>query len=132
MTEQNIAIVRAYFRAVANGELDKLNDLMSETLVWHQPGASDLSGTYSGRAAVFDLIGKFMARSQGSFKLDRIGNVLGNGDLVAATLHFSGNTPERSMSMAGIDVLRVDNGKIQEVWLFSDDQAAEDAFWQVG
>lgn len=36
------------------------------------------------------------------------------------------------MSMAGIDVLRIESGKIQEVWLFSDDQAAEDAFWNVG
>jgi hypothetical protein len=34
------------------------------------------------------------------------------------------------MAMAGIDVLRIEGGKIKEVWLFSEDQAAEDAFWQ--
>jgi hypothetical protein len=33
------------------------------------------------------------------------------------------------MSMSGIDVLRVENGKIREVCLFSDHQAAEDHFW---
>jgi len=26
-------------------------------------------------------------------------------------------------------VLRIDGGRICEVWLFSEDQAAEDAFW---
>ena len=31
--------------------------------------------------------------------------------------------------MAGVDLLRVENGKIAEVWLFSEDQPAEDAFW---
>lgn len=129
MITENIRIVREYFSAVANGDLARLPELMSETLVWHQPGSSDLSGTYNGRDAVFGLIGKFMERSQGTFKFDSIDNILGNGDHVAVTLQFSGRTDSRSMSMAGIDVLRIENGKIQEVWLFSEDQPAEDAFW---
>ncbi len=129
MSKENIKIVRDYFEAVATGDLAKLPELLSETLVWHQPGASDLSGTYNGRDAVFGLIGSFMERSRGTFKFDSIGNILGNGDHVAVTLHFSGTTGDRSMSMAGIDVLHIENGKIQEVWLFSDDQDAEDAFW---
>lgn len=132
MSRENTEIVREYFDAVAKGELARLNELMSETMVWHQPGSSDLSGTYEGRDAVFGLIGKFMERSQGTFKFDSIGTILGNGDYVAASLHFSGRTNDRSMSMAGIDILRIENGKIQEVWLFSEDQAAEDAFWTTG
>lgn len=129
MSKENIRIVRDYFEAVATGDLAKLPELLSDTLVWHQPGASDLSGTYEGRDAVFGLIGSFMERSQGTFKFDSIGNVLANGNLVAVTLHFSGSAGDRSMSMEGIDVLRIENGKIQEVWLFSADQDAEDAFW---
>lgn len=132
MSSENVTIVRDYFEAVAAGNLAKLPELLSDTLVWHQPGSSDLSGTYTSRDAAFGLIGKFMERSQGTFKFDSIGNILANGDHVAVTLTFSGKTDSRSMSMAGIDVLRIENGKIQEVWLFSDDQGAEDAFWQAG
>jgi len=33
------------------------------------------------------------------------------------------------MSMSGVDVMTVSNGQIKEVWLYSEDQAAEDAFW---
>jgi hypothetical protein len=33
------------------------------------------------------------------------------------------------MSMDGVDVLRLKDGKIVEMWLFSGDQVAEDAFW---
>lgn len=130
MSAENIKIVRDYFAAVANGDIAKLPELMSEALIWHQPGGSDLSGTYNGRDAVFGLIGQFMERSQGTFKFDSIGSILANGDLVAVTLKFSGSTANRSMAMAGIDVLRIEGGKIKEVWLFSEDQAAEDAFWQ--
>lgn len=132
MSTKNTEIVRDYFNAVANGDLAKLPELLSETLVWHQPGSSDLSGIHNGRDVVMGLIGKFMERSQGTFKFDSIGNILDNGDFVAVTLQFSGRADGRSMSMAGIDVLRIENGMIQEVWLFSDDQAAEDAFWKVG
>jgi len=28
-----------------------------------------------------------------------------------------------------VDLLRIADGQIREVWLFSEDQAAEDAFW---
>lgn len=132
MSRENAKIVRDYFEAVATGNLAKLPELLSDTLVWHQPGSSDLSGTYNSRDAVFGLIGKFMERSQGTFKFESIGNILTNGDYVAVTLTFSGKTDSKSMSMAGIDILRIESGKIQEVWLFSDDQAAEDAFWNAG
>lgn len=33
------------------------------------------------------------------------------------------------MGMDGVDVLRLKDGKIVEMWLFSGDQVAEDAFW---
>ncbi|MDO5605894.1 MAG: nuclear transport factor 2 family protein [Paracoccus sp. (in: a-proteobacteria)] len=129
MTNTNTEIVRQYFQAVADGDLDKLPTLFSPDLIWHQPGASDLSGTYNGLDAVFTLLGRFMERSGGSFRIDSIGNLLANGDMVAVTLNFSANEGGRAMSMAGIDVLRIENGRIHEVWLFSDDQQAEDRFW---
>ncbi|GAA2656400.1 hypothetical protein GCM10010307_69970 [Streptomyces vastus] len=50
-------------------------------------------------------------------------------DLVAATIHFTGRHGDASMSMDGVDVLRIENGKITEMWLFSTDPATEDAFW---
>jgi hypothetical protein len=31
--------------------------------------------------------------------------------------------------MDGVDVMKFENGKIKEVFLFSADQTAEDAFW---
>jgi ketosteroid isomerase-like protein len=49
--------------------------------------------------------------------------------MVAASIHFAGRREGASMSMDGVDVLRLKDGKIVEMWLFSGDQAAEDAFW---
>jgi ketosteroid isomerase-like protein len=125
----NIDIARSYFRAVQQGDIPKLGELLDEGLVWHQPGSSQVSGKYRGRNTVFEMLGKMMQISNGTFAIDQIHSLMGNGDLVAATIHFTGERDGGAMSMDGVDVLRFDGGKIVEAWLFSSDQAAEDEFW---
>ncbi|SED57768.1 nuclear transport factor 2 family protein [Rhodobacter sp. 24-YEA-8] len=129
MSTETIDITRRYFAAVAAGDIPALTDLLAEDLGWHQPGRSSLSGKYTSRDAVFGLIGAFMQRSGGSFAIDRVGTFLANGDLVAATVHFRASREGAEMAMNGIDLLRIEGGRIREVWLFSEDQAAEDRFW---
>lgn len=129
MSRNNIELVQSYFDAIGRGDLDAVGRTMSPDLVWHQPGEGSLSGVHNGRDAVFGLLGAFMQRSGGTFRIDHVGPLLANGDLVAATLHFAAASGDKAMSMAGIDLLRIEAGQIAEVWLFSEDQAAEDAFW---
>lgn len=128
-TDQNIEIVRRYFDAVARGDLQAVGEAFADDIEWHQPGQGSLSGAYRGKEAVFALLGQFMDRSGGTFLIDSVGPLMGQGDRVATPLHFRAEKPGASMSMSGVDVLRVADGKIREVWLFSEDQAAEDAFW---
>lgn len=129
MTSKNIDIARDYFQAVQTGDLAKVGELLDEQVVWHQPGANRFSGEHQGRDAVFALLGGMMETSQGSFAIDQVHALMGNGDTVAATIHFTGSHTTGSMSMDGVDLLRLKDGKIAEVWLFSGDQRAEDAFW---
>ena len=129
MSKQNIDLVRAYFEALMRGDLEAAGNTFADDLVWHQPGSNSLSGTHRGKLAVFGLLGGFMERSAGSFRIDRVDQLFANGDLVTATIAFSASAGGKSMSMAGVDLLRVENGRIVEVWLFSADQPAEDAFW---
>ncbi|MGI5430310.1 nuclear transport factor 2 family protein [Streptomyces sp. CA-179760] len=129
MTSANIDIARAYFQAVQTGDMATLGDLLDEAIVWHQPGANRFSGEHKGQGAVFQMLGGMMEASQGTFAIDKIHSLMGNGDLVAATIHFTGRRGDTSMAMDGVDLLRLQNGKITEMWLFSGDQNAEDAFW---
>ena len=105
-------VVRRYFDAVARGDMPTLASLFCPDVVWHQPGGSPLSGTYQGTDKVFALLGQFMERSEGTFRIDSIGPLMSQGDLVATTLHFRAERSGQSMSMGGIDVLRVENGQI--------------------
>ncbi|WP_329416633.1 nuclear transport factor 2 family protein [Streptomyces sp. NBC_00704] len=129
MTGKNVDIAREYFQAVQKGDLARVGGLLDEEIVWHQPGANRFSGEHKGHDAVFAMLGGMMAASQGSFAIDAIHALMGNGDTVAASIHFAGRREGASMSMDGVDVLRLQDGKIVEMWLFSADQDAEDAFW---
>ncbi len=75
------------------------------------------------------MIGGMMQVSGGSFRIDTVHAVIGNGSKVATTVKFSGQRDGATMSLNGVDILTVKNGQIVEAWLYSDDQAAEDAFW---
>ncbi|MFI9562702.1 nuclear transport factor 2 family protein [Streptomyces rishiriensis] len=129
MASNNVDIAREYFQAVQKGDLAKVGELLDEGIVWHQPGSNQFSGERKGRDAVFAMLGGMMEASQGTFAIDAIHALMGNGDTVAASIHFAGRRQDASMSMDGVDVLHLKDGKIVEMWLFSGDQDAEDAFW---
>lgn len=128
-TAQNMDVVRRYFDAVARGDLEAIGAAFSDDIEWHQPGDGTLSGLHRGKAAVFALLGQFMQRSEGSFRIDALGPLMAQGDLVTTSLHFRAERAGAALSMSGVDMLRIEGGRIREVWLFSEDQAAEDAFW---
>ena len=130
MQNENIKTVQKYFDSLAKGDLETLSGLFAEDVIWHQPGRGKLSGTYKGKQEVFGLFGQFMEISQGSFKIDSVGNLMSNENLVTATLHFSATRSNgQSMSMDGVDLMKIENGKIKEVYLFSGNQSVEDSFW---
>ncbi|WP_226992857.1 nuclear transport factor 2 family protein [Leptospira biflexa] len=52
-----------------------------------------------------------------------------NEDFVSVIIQFSASRDNALMSMAGVDLLKIQNGQIKEVWLFSEDQEAENTFW---
>lgn len=126
---KNKKVVQSYFDSLANGNLDLLGQLFAEDVIWHQPGQGSISKTYHGKQELFALFGQFMNISQGTFKIDEVKSIMTSGDLVTAILHFSATKPGKSISMDGVDLMKIQNGKIKEVWLFSGDQEAEDAFW---
>ena len=124
-----IETARSYFQAIQAGDMDTIATSLADEVVWHQPGAHRFSGDHEGRDSVFALLGQMMQASEGTFAIDQVHSLMANGDLVAATIHFAGRRDGAAMSMDGVDLLRIVDGKIVEVWLFSADQPTENDFW---
>ena len=52
-----------------------------------------------------------------------------NGDWVAITLEFAGDANGIRLKQPGVDLIRVEGGKVVEIRLFSSDPEQEDLFW---
>ena len=101
---------------------------MSDTVVWHMGGESSLSGTIIGKQALGERLSEFAKRSGGTFKV--ITNwAASNECFVAASVVSVAERGTDKLNDPGIDLFKIENGKIQEVWTFAEQQSAEDKFW---
>jgi len=126
--EKNLKVVQSYFDHLAKGEMDQVGAILADDIIWNQPGHHQASGTYRGKLELFPHLGKMMELTKGTLKLEPK-LMMANLDLVSVIINFSGQRDGTSMSMAGVDLLKIQDGKIKEVWLFSEDQDAENKFW---
>ena len=125
----NIDIAKTYIKAVQTGDQATLGSIISPDVVWHQPGNNQFSGTHRGMAALGPMLGKMMEASKGTFTISCADHYMANGDWVAITLEFTGEANGIKLKQPGVDLVRIEGGKIVEVRLFSSDQHQEDAFW---
>ena len=125
----NLEIFNAYNTALAAGDFPAVFATMDDAVIWHQPGRHSTSGIHRGKEALGAHLASFAEKTNGTFKV--LTNwVSDNQDLIAANVTFVGKrTDGKELNMNGINLFRIEDGKIKEVWLFSEDQAAEDAFW---
>lgn len=128
-THTTLTVAQRYADALAAKDFAAVAAIFADDIVWHQPGSHRFSGTHQGANPVNELLGGMMTHTQGTFELTVTGEPMANNDLVVLPVHFAGTTNDRTMDMDGVDLLRIDTDRIAEVWLFSTDQPAEDAFW---
>lgn len=127
--EKKTEKVSLFYVALAQGDFETVGTLLSDDLIWHQPGKGAVSGIYSGKQNVFAHLGKMAQLSNGTFAIDQVDYVTENGDLVVAAVAFAVSASGYSMEMKGVDLFRFEDGLIKEVWLFSERIDEEDRVW---
>lgn len=127
----NLTLFQTYNDALTAGDFPAVFDTMADDIIWHQPGQHPTSGTHIGKEALGAHLASFAQKTNGTFKV--ITNwVADNQDLIAANVTFLGTRSDGTeLNMDGIDLFRIENGKIKEVWLFSANQKVEDDFWGI-
>lgn len=123
-------VVEAYSIALSKGDIPTAFSHFSLDAKWHQPGNHKFAGTKIGLDAIGKMLGDMMGATQGSLVVKPTGELMTNGNLVSLPVHFSGKMGNKTIAMNGVDLFEVVDGKIVQVWLFSEDQPAEDEFWK--
>ncbi len=124
-----LAVAELYGKAVAAKDFAAVASLFTDGIAWHQPGKNRFSGTHVGGAAVNKMLGGQAEVTKGTLEIKATSAPMVNGDTFTFPVYFSAKRDGAEMSMEGIDVFRVEGDRIAEVWLYSADQRAEDAFW---
>ncbi|MFZ6843075.1 nuclear transport factor 2 family protein [Undibacterium sp. RuTC16W] len=127
MTAKDVVV--AYSIALSKGDIPAAFSHFSTDAKWHQPGDNKFSGTKSGLDAIGKILGSMMEMTQGTLVINPAGAMMVNGNFVSCPVRFSAKNGAKTVDMNGSDLFEVIDGKIAQVWLFSEDQSAEDAFW---
>ena len=127
--ESNVAVMQRLYAAYAAADIATINSLIADDAVFHVPGRHPLSGTYTGKDAVFGYLGRVAATSQSADGGFDIHSVMGDDQhavaLVTGTIEHKGTRFVRPT----VHIVHVSEGKVTEFWEASLDQHAEDTFW---
>ncbi len=123
MSAENKAIVRRYFEAIDTGNLAALDELFAPTYVRHDPNAPEVKGREDLKRHLR------MVYTASPDLCHTIEDMLAEGDRVATRMTVCGTQTGGLMGIAptgkqitvtGMSIFRIANGKIQEDWLNSD------------
>lgn len=126
----DVATYRATADAFRARDLDAINELIHEQVVWHIPGDSWLSGEVRGRSEALAFLERLVAKTNGSFILEDV-HVLGNEDHVLTVQRIGGTFEGQTKVFDMVTVIRFEDGKQRERWFHFLDQEEMDRFMSV-
>lgn len=129
MKNEIMKVFNAYSEALSRGDFEGAFETMSDEILWHMGGEGPLSGTVAGKQKLAECFGEYSERSGGTFKVITDW-AAPNSHFVAVSVVSMAEKDGNTLNNPGIDLFRIENGKIQEVWTFSKYQSAEDEFWK--
>ncbi len=116
MTEHpHIALVRQGYDAFATGDMATIDSLWHDDIVWHEPGNNPLAGTHKGKQQIFEMLGRLMELTDGTFTVT-VDGITANDDYAVAVTTASVTRNGRSVTGTSIDIIRILDGKTIEFW----------------
>ena len=124
----NVELLRKGYEAYGSGDLEAIDALFDDEIVWHVAGRGPISGEYHGKQEVFGFFGKIMELSGGTAKLE-IHDVLANDEHGVVLLTSTASREDREFAGTDVHVFHIRDGKVVEFWDSPVDQYAVDEFW---
>ena len=129
MKNEVMKVFNTYTEALSRGDFEAAFETMADTIVWYMGGESSLSGIIKGKQALGERLGEFAKRSNGTFRV-MTEWAASNDCFVAASVVSLAEKGNEKLNDPGIDLFKIEDGKIQEVWTFAQYQTVEDKFWE--
>lgn len=129
-TDNNIAVVRAGFAAVAKGDLAAFGDLFHPDAAWNHRNDDRLGGVHQGRDGIVAFLAESMRLTTGTLRpVPQTFMADGEGHVVAL-MRVSGTRPDgRTFDDPQVLVFTLDGDRVRSVDQYIGDPAAVTAFW---
>ena len=112
----------------AGGDLEAVEELLAEDVVWHVPGTSPIAGDYRGREAVAGYFRLRRELAAGAIRIVKRGDAH-HADALVQLADGRASLGGRDVVWRTAGVYRVADGKVAEAWLIPLDQAHFDRVW---
>ncbi|MGY1792891.1 nuclear transport factor 2 family protein [Geodermatophilus sp. SYSU D00525] len=124
----HVTVLLEGYEAFAEGDLDRLPELWTDDVRWHEPGTHPLAGDYTGPQELVGLFGLAYEVTGGSFRVDVRSAFADDTDGVAV-VRMTARRGDRDLDVLAAHLVRFEDGRIAEFWDAHTDQAAVDAFF---
>ena len=124
----NVTIVREGFEAFQKGDMEWMDQHLSDDVIWHVGGNSKWSGAYEGRAKVLEFFARQTQALSGQPSVD-IHDIVGSDDHVVVLGTAQATAADGSSAeWKYVQVFHIRGGKATEVWGLAENDAAVDPF----
>jgi ketosteroid isomerase-like protein len=126
----NEVIVRSLYEARAERNEIKIAEVLTDDVVWHEPGDLDYSGDYVGKQRVLDYLRKLLEVTEDTFQLTTT-EFLCTDRYAAVLIDWSAQRKGTRSEGKEIAVYKLSNGRVSEVWFFpevADEEALAEVF----
>jgi uncharacterized protein len=124
----NVELLRKGYDAFMKGDMETLNTVFADDIVFRFLGRNPLSGEYTPKQKVFEFFGQLAERTGGTFAVEPL-NISGEDDKVVVVGRWTGERNGKTLDGIYTQLWRVQNGKAVESQVFYADQYQVDDFW---
>lgn len=111
----NVQLLRDGYEAFGKGDMEALDKLFADDIVWHEGGRNPLSGEYKGKDQVFALFGHLVELTEGTMTID-VHDIIADDEHAVALVTLTASRKGRSFSGTSVDVFHVRDGRAFEFW----------------
>lgn len=125
----NAVLIREMFDAFRAADVETIRGMIPEDAVWRFPGRrGKLAGEHRGRDAIFSFLANVQTLAAGTFHLDLV-DVVANDRWAVALFRGHAMREGRTLDNPTCLRIRLEGGRVREVWEFVWDLYEVDEFW---
>jgi uncharacterized protein len=124
----NAEVVRRGYSAFANADMEGIQNLFADDVVWHVGGRSPLTGDYRGTENVLGFLGDLVSQTEGTYRTE-VHDVIASDRHAAALVRETAERQGKKLDQNSVHLYHVANGKVTEGWFYPGDPYTDDEFW---